>query len=87
MKKIITTILLLSTIQAIAQTQVRGYTRKDGTYVAPHTRTAPDSNKWNNYGSKSSNSYGSKDRDSDNDGIYNQYDKDDNNNWVQDDSE
>jgi hypothetical protein len=28
---------------------VRGYFRKDGTYVQPHTRTAPDDNKYNNY--------------------------------------
>ena len=28
---------------------VRGYTRKDGTYVQPHTRTAPDGNPRNNY--------------------------------------
>jgi hypothetical protein len=29
---------------------VNGYTRKDGTYVQPHYRSAPDSVKWNNYG-------------------------------------
>lgn len=29
---------------------VRGYTRKDGTYVAPHQRSAPDGNPTNNYG-------------------------------------
>ena len=28
---------------------VRGYFRKDGTYVAPHVRTAPDGNPYNNY--------------------------------------
>jgi hypothetical protein len=28
---------------------VRGYVRKDGTYVQPHTRTAPDGNPYNNY--------------------------------------
>jgi hypothetical protein len=28
---------------------VRGYYRKDGTYVRPHTRTAPDGNPHNNY--------------------------------------
>lgn len=27
---------------------VKGYYRKDGTYVRPHTRTAPDGIKWNN---------------------------------------
>lgn len=29
---------------------VQGYYRKDGTYVAPHTRSAPDGNPYNNYG-------------------------------------
>jgi hypothetical protein len=28
---------------------VRGYFRSDGTYVQPHTRTAPDGNPYNNY--------------------------------------
>ena len=28
---------------------VRGYYRKDGTYVSPHYRTAPDGNPYNNY--------------------------------------
>lgn len=28
---------------------VRGYVRKNGTYVAPHYRTAPDGNPYNNY--------------------------------------
>ncbi len=31
------------------QVRVRGYTRKDGTYVAPHTRSSPDGNPYNNY--------------------------------------
>lgn len=29
---------------------VDGYTRRDGTYVQPHTRTNPDSSRSNNYG-------------------------------------
>src|SRR6266481_9066156 len=32
-----------------AQVRVRGYYRKDGTYVQPHTRTSPDGNPYNNY--------------------------------------
>lgn len=28
---------------------VRGYTRRDGTYVQPHFRTNPDGNPYNNY--------------------------------------
>ena len=31
---------------------VRPYTKKDGTYVAPHHRTAPDSAKTNNWSTK-----------------------------------
>ena len=31
---------------------VRGYTRKDGTYVAPYHRTSPDYRLDNNYGSR-----------------------------------
>lgn len=30
---------------------VDGHVRKDGTYVAPHHRSAPDNNQYNNYGS------------------------------------
>ncbi|MDE0040462.1 MAG: hypothetical protein OXT74_00350, partial [Candidatus Poribacteria bacterium] len=31
------------------QVKVKGYYRKDGTYVRPHYRTAPDGNPYNNY--------------------------------------
>lgn len=39
---------------ALAQSNVHvdGYTRRDGTYVQPHNRTAPDSTRTNNYGSQ-----------------------------------
>jgi hypothetical protein len=30
-------------------TSVRGYTRKDGTYVQPHMRSTPDGNRSNNW--------------------------------------
>jgi hypothetical protein len=40
---------LLSIGVTCAQTRVEGYFRKDGTYVQPHVRTAPDSNPYNNY--------------------------------------
>lgn len=30
-------------------TRVRGYTRQDGTYVQPHMRSAPDTNRSNNW--------------------------------------
>lgn len=31
---------------------VRGYTRKDGTYVAPHRATNPDSTRMNNWSTR-----------------------------------
>jgi hypothetical protein len=31
---------------------VHGYVRSNGTYVAPHVRTAPDSTRYNNWSSK-----------------------------------
>ena len=37
--------------EAAAQVNVRGYTRSDGTYVAPHTRSSPNSSTYDNYGS------------------------------------
>jgi hypothetical protein len=51
MKKILlatAAFVLLAFYQANADT-VRGYVRKDGTYVAPHQRTSPDHNPYNNY--------------------------------------
>lgn len=82
------------TLESHAQTHVRGYFRSNGTYVQPHIRSAPDSSKWNNYGSSSSSSFhlpGSYSspsfRDSDKDGISNQYDSDDDNDGVMDDQE
>ena len=32
--------------------KVRGYVKKDGTYVAPHVRTSPNSTKSDNYSTK-----------------------------------
>jgi hypothetical protein len=41
--------------------RVKGYIRKDGTYVAPHYRSSPDSSKYNNWSSKgNSNPYSGK---------------------------
>lgn len=73
--------------------QVDGYYRRDGSYVQPYTRSAPDSSRANNYGSAPSNSgwgsgYSSPyTRDTDRDGISNQYDYDDDNYGVGDDRE
>lgn len=41
--------LLLSASAAHAQTHVNGYYRSNGTYVAPHVRSAPDSSRFNNW--------------------------------------
>lgn len=35
-----------------ADTYVRGYTRKDGTYVQPHYRSSPDGNPYNNWSTR-----------------------------------
>jgi hypothetical protein len=47
-------VLLVSIVSAHAdaQTRVRGYTRKDGTYVAPHYRSSPNSSKSDNYSTR-----------------------------------
>ena len=42
--------LLAAAVPVFAgDTYVRGYTRKDGTYVQPHFRSAPDGNRFNNW--------------------------------------
>lgn len=45
--------LLVSPLELLARdTYVQGYLRKDGTYVAPHHRSAPDksyNNNWSTY--------------------------------------
>lgn len=74
-------------LQSFAQdTYVRGYTKKDGTYVAPHIRSAPDSIKSNNLGPSESaygrlSPYG---RDNDSDGFQNRYDSNDDNDSYMD---
>lgn len=41
-----------------ADQYVRGYVRKDGTYVQPHYRTTPNNNRYDNYSTQgSSNPY------------------------------
>ena len=43
---------LAATTTASAQVHVQGYTTKNGTYVAPHYRSAPDSNPNNNWSTR-----------------------------------
>jgi hypothetical protein len=54
MKSRITVLLLflISCLTAFANVRVKGYTRKDGTYVAPYTRSSPNSTKSDNYSTK-----------------------------------
>lgn len=47
MKTIIAVILISATAEA-RQVQVRGYVKDNGTYVAPHLRSSPDSSIYNN---------------------------------------
>lgn len=80
-------------LMAFAQTQVKGYYKKNGTYVAPYTRSSPNSTRTDNYGSapkKSGSVYSSSysspyTRDKDKDGVSNQYDQDDDNDGTNDD--
>lgn len=53
MKRLIVLAALLSVFgTSFADQSVRGYTRKDGTYVQPYMRSSPDSQRWNNYSSQ-----------------------------------
>lgn len=52
MRIILTAGLLIFMASAFAQVHVNGYTRKDGTYVAPHERTAPNNTTLDNYSTK-----------------------------------
>ena len=52
MKTIIALVAIAIATPTLAGNYVNGYTRKNGTYVAPHYRSAPDGNRWNNYSSQ-----------------------------------
>lgn len=48
---VVTILALVPALSADAKdVYVRGHFRRDGTYVAPHHRTSPDGNPYNNYG-------------------------------------
>ena len=50
MKKLIAlSIVLFAAFSSLAQTYVSGYTRSNGTYVAPYYRTSPNYTKLDNY--------------------------------------
>ncbi|WP_215647320.1 hypothetical protein [Desulfovibrio desulfuricans] len=44
--------LIATDASARGSTSVRGYTKKSGTYVAPHKRTTPNKTKSDNYSTK-----------------------------------
>ena len=46
------TLFAASIIGALAQTHVRGYYRKDGTYVEPHWRSNPNSTTYDNWSTR-----------------------------------
>lgn len=48
MKTLLIFLILTMTLPVVAQVKVRGYYRKDGTYVKPHYRSNPDGNPYNN---------------------------------------
>ena len=55
MKRLISIVLavifvLTATLALAGSTYVRGYFRKDGTYVRPHWRTTPNHTRSDNYG-------------------------------------
>jgi hypothetical protein len=51
-KTVLAVVLSMFAVSATAQVHVRGYVKKDGTYVAPHERTAPNSTTLDNYSTK-----------------------------------
>ena len=52
MKGIIAIALIALSSQAVATEFVKGYVKKDGTYVAPHVRSSPNNVQWDNYSTK-----------------------------------
>lgn len=52
MKLLISVLLTLFVSNAVADEYVRGYTKKDGTYVEPHRRSSPNSRRDDNYSSQ-----------------------------------
>lgn len=94
MKKIISLlicllILLTWTLSFAKDVRVKGYYRKDGTYVRPHIRSSPNSYKSDNYGPSRSDSelMNPRTRDNDNDGTPNYLDNDDDNDGLLDDND
>ena len=96
MKKILLILSLLFLVNSVCyagDVKVRGYYRKDGTYVRPYHRSSPDGDVSNNYGRPSYQQQQqykyyqelpSYNYDYDNDGIKNKNDSDDDNDGTLD---
>lgn len=52
MKKLIISVMVMASGFAYADVRVNGYTRDNGTYVAPYSRSSPDSTRDNNYSTR-----------------------------------
>lgn len=52
MKFVLMLLLAVLVGSAFAEQSVRGYTRKDGTYVPQHMRSSPDDDRSNNWSSR-----------------------------------
>lgn len=52
MKIVLALMLAICSISAFAAQNVKGFTRKDGTYVVPHQRSNPNSIRSDNYGAR-----------------------------------
>lgn len=82
-------IIFCWTLSFAKDVNVKGYYRKDGTYVRPHVRSSPNQYKYDNYGPSRSDSelMNPQSRDKDRDGVPNYRDKDDDNDGKSDDSD
>lgn len=52
MRYLIATLLLVSSLGVSADQWVNGYTRQNGTYVAPYVRSNPNSTTFDNYSTR-----------------------------------
>ncbi len=86
---LIALIFLISPLALAKDVHIKGYFRKDGTYVRPHIRSSPNSSKSDNYGPsrRDSELLNPRSRDNDGDGIPNYQDRDDDNDGISDDND
>ena len=82
-------LIALSSPLLARDVHVKGYYRKDGTYVRPHIRSSPDGIRSNNYGPSRSDHelMNPRSRDYDRDGVPNYLDSDSDNDGIVDNSD